>query len=294
MSRDAPPRRLSAAAGTIGAVLGLILVLTGVTGGIAAYRLWHVQQTLDRAAAAAATSEAQNGCWTFATSQIVNQVLKGGGLPVTGSNAVQVTQYTDAQNQPVSYGQLVTAGLSWSVPISVVRLQLPTSVPLSATVTQASQYVSAVAGGGSQCTAPSVAACQTVTTYQQSCQPVTTQQCKTQYQTVCGTSYQTQCGSSYSCTSQPSCGYHTTTVCQTEETYGLIAYINGRPWYGWHSTYVCNPVTQYSCTTQQVCGYHYSCWSVPVSNCHQQPVQTCQPVTTQQCTTVPVTTTQCG
>ena len=255
-----------------------------------------MQQPLDRAAAAAANSEAQNGCWTFATSEIVNQILKGGGLPVTGSNAVEVTQYTNPQNTPVSYGQLVTASLSWSVPISVVRLQLPTSVPLNATVTQASQYVptGGGTGGNSACTAPSVAGCQTVTTYQQSCQPVTTQHCSTQYQTICGTSYQSQCGWSYSCVSQPSCGYHTTTVCQTVENYGLIAYIDGRPWYGWHSAYVCNPVTQYSCTTQEVCGEHYSCWSVPVNACHQQPVQSCQPVTIQQCTTVPVTTTQCG
>lgn len=153
-------RRVPAAAGTVGAVLGLILILMGVTGGIAASRLWHVQQVLDRAAHAAAVSEAQNGCWTNTTSQIVSQILQGGGLPITGAHAVQVTQYTSPQETAVPYGQLVTAGLQWSVPISVVRIQLPTTVPLSSTVDQPSQYVALGAqnnGVNTACTTPTLA-----------------------------------------------------------------------------------------------------------------------------------------
>ncbi|MCY0885328.1 MAG: hypothetical protein OWV35_05515 [Firmicutes bacterium] len=135
------PRRVRAAASTVGTVLGLVLMLMGVTAGVAAYRLWHVQQTLDRAAGAAATSEAQNGCWTASTSTLVTQILEGAGLPVTGPHAVQVTQYATATGTPTPYGQLVTAGFAWAVPIAVVHLTLPTAVPLNALAAQPSQYV---------------------------------------------------------------------------------------------------------------------------------------------------------
>ncbi|SMC08174.1 hypothetical protein SAMN00768000_3713 [Sulfobacillus thermosulfidooxidans DSM 9293] len=155
-----PLPRLPAAAGTIGSVLGLILIFMGVTGGIAASRLWHVQQTLDAAAHAAAVSEAQNGCWTAQTSQIVSHILQGGGLPISGAHAVQVTQYSDPQGDTTPYGQVVTAKLQWAVPISVVRLQLPTSVTLSSNVDQPSQYVAFGSQNNttnSTCTTPDLA-----------------------------------------------------------------------------------------------------------------------------------------
>lgn len=244
------PVRVLAAAGTIGTVLGLVLVLMGVTGGIAGYRLWHVQQTLNRAASAAATSEAQNGCWTAQTSQIVAQVLQGGGLPISGANAVTVTQYSNPQGTTTPYGQMVTAQLHWAVPISVVRLQLPTTIPLSSAVVQPSQYV-ALGGNTAQsngaCTPPDLTvtaqavvaandAADTATTtaantptttctpttvevtktvpQSESCTPKTTRVCSPTTRAVCYPVSSEQCGDQtqeeYTCSPQESCHTETT------------------------------------------------------------------------------------
>lgn len=248
--------RVLAAADTIGTVLGLVLVLMGVTGGIAGYRLWHVQQTLNRAASAAATSEAQNGCWTAQTSQIVAQVLQGGGLPIAGANAVQVTQYSNPQGTTTPYGQMVTAQLHWAVPISVVRLQLPTTVPLSSAVVQPSQYV-ALGGNTAQsngaCTPPDLtvtaqavaaandAAAATTNTgadtpattctpttvevtktvpQSTSCTPKTSRVCSPTTRAVCYPVSTEQCGyqtqEEYTCSPQESCHTETTESCHKQ------------------------------------------------------------------------------
>lgn len=151
-------RRVTAAANTMGTILGLVLLFMAVTAGIAGYRLWHVQNTLDRAVAAAVQSEAQNGCWTASTTTAVTQILQGAGLPVSGSHAVQVTQYSTPSGTPVDYGQLVTAGLQWSVPIAVVDITLPTSVPVSAQTAATSQYVPPDGGASSNpgCVTPAL------------------------------------------------------------------------------------------------------------------------------------------
>ncbi|AUW92617.1 hypothetical protein BXT84_00510 [Sulfobacillus thermotolerans] len=301
--------RVLAAADTIGTVLGLVLVLMGVTGGIAGYRLWHVQQTLNRAASAAATSEAQNGCWTAQTSQIVAQVLQGGGLPISGANAVQVTHYSNPQGTTTPYGQMVTAQLHWAVPISVVRLQLPTTVPLSSAVVQPSQYV-ALGGNTAQsngaCTPPDLTVtAQTVAAANDDAAAATTNTAADTPTTTC----------------TPTTVEVTKTVPQSEsctpETHTECSPVSHETWVD--STYeACGDTTQYeytcrevnSCTPQSVCSTHYQTWcdlyndgaygsspSHPVTHCVSVPISTCSTETVcsthNVCGSSPVTTYSC-
>jgi hypothetical protein len=325
--------RVAAAAGTIGTVLGLVLILMGVTGGIAGYRLWHVQQTLDRAASAAATSEAQQGCWTAQTSQMVAQVLQGGGLPITGNDAVQVTQYSNPQGTTTPYGQMVTAQLHWAVPISVVRLQLPTTIPLSSAVVRPSQYVALganTAQSNSACATPDLtvpsatvatandaaSAAKTASTsstctpttievtktvpQSESCTPQTTQECSPTTQSVCQPVTSEHCGYStqeeYTCGPQESCHTETTESC-----------VSGSYWdsektcspylsaHGWEWTCTGGWVQRQTCTptTRNVCTTTNVCSWHPVSSYR------CYDTTTTQChaesvtSCHDVTTTQC-
>lgn len=319
-----PLPRIPAAAGTIGSVLGLVLIFMGVTGGIAASRLWHVQQTLDAAAHAAAVSEAQNGCWTAQTSQIVSKILQGGGLPISGAHAVQVTQYSDPQGDTTPYGQVVTAKLQWAVPISVVHLQLPTSVPLTSTVEQPSQYVafgSNTAQSNSQCTTPTLSTtasstpvCTPTTIYvtkdipaTTSCQPQTSSVCSPSTHETWVTSTTMQCGGQweYTCHPQTSCHTVTTESCTTQRVFN--PYLNCYPvwnqWIdgwgrqcngGWSTSQSCTPTTQDVCSTTNVCGdqYVYSCHPVTTGHWQTTTTESCHDVTTTHCTTVPAHTEQ--
>ncbi len=321
--------RVAAAAGTIGTVLGLVLILMGVTGGIAGYRLWHVQQTLDRAASAAATSEAQQGCWTAQTSQIVAQVLQGGGLPITGHDAVQVTQYSNAQETTTPYGQMVMATLRWAVPISVVRLQLPTTIPLNSAVARPSQYVALganTAQSNSACTTPDLtvsdatvatandaATTTTATTktsstctpttievtktipQSESCTPDTKTECSPVTHAVWVNSTHEQCGDTtqyeYTCHPVQHCTPVSSDVCTP---------IWGEQCGSWSGgTYTswgyCTTTHSESCTTKtsESCSTTNVCESSPVTtySCHPVTTGYWQTETTQSCRDV--TTTQC-
>ncbi|WP_053958138.1 hypothetical protein [Sulfobacillus thermosulfidooxidans] len=322
-----PLPRVPAAAGTIGSALGLVLILMGVTGGIAVSRLWHVQQTLDRAAHAAAVSEAQNGCWTAQTSQIVRQILQGGGLPVTGSHAVQVIRYTDTQDMTQPYGQLVTAKISWAVPISIVHLQLPTTVPLSSTVDQPSQYVAANSNTtqtNSQCTAPDLSTanasatptCTPTTIYvtqdipaKTSCQPQTSSVCSPSTHNVWVSSTSEQCGytthNEWTCHPQTSCHTVTTESCTTQRSFNpyLNCHAVWNPWIdgwgrqcegGWSYSTSCTPTTRDVCSTTSTCGWSpvssYSCHPVTSGHWVTETTESCHDVTTTHCTTIPAHT----
>jgi len=280
-------------------LIGVFTAFVVITGGVSAWQVGRTHAALAQAAVAAVQSEQQAGCWTSTATQAVYQTLKGAGInPAT-------VAVTAATAQSTSYGQTVTAGLATHVAVRILGAAL-WSVPVQAQTTGTSFWTPAIAGGTNPaCVSP--APCPTVTTVQQSCRPVTTEQCTTAIQTICGTTEQEQCGWSggwmYSCTNQPRCSWQSTEVCTTQEVYGVEfcwALGNGPQHcvYGDHPQQVCSPERHEVCTTTTQCGEHYqsyyACHTVPVQSCRQQPTQSCHPVTTTQCTDVPVTTNECG
>ena len=300
---------------TTGAVIALILLTFGLTGGVALLRLLHTNNILTQATTIALQSEEQNGCWTAATTQAVTNTLKAGGLT---PSATQVTQYT-ATTQ--SYGQPIHVGLRYPLQISVVTMPVMT-IPIQSAESGSSFYVPNVSGGtNAGCTSPTLGNCPQ-TTYQtqctpahQSCQPETIQQCTPVTTLVCGTTYQSRCGyipiSEYTCGYQPSCGWTIRNVCSTTEQYELL-WCLGTPsdpykycHYGWGPHTTCTPQSVYSCQQIYSCGWRttdsYTCSRVPVRTCSDQTTQSCYNVTTTHCTTipqscqqVPVTINTCG
>lgn len=288
------PGGLSSGTGAIG---GLILFVTALTGGIGAVQIARVHAALAQAAQAAAQSEQQSGCWTDATTQAVYQTLKGAGL---NPGTVAITADT---GQSTAYGGAVTAGLATKVGVSVLGTSLMT-VPIAAAANASSFWTPAGAGGSNPaCTTP--ATCPTVTTMVQHCTPghyitvdQAVQHCTPVTQTVCGPISSEQCGytttEEYTCTPQQSCGTHTW-WCPNAN----CNWING----GWE----CTPgyCSQYQCTTTEQCGEtpvsSYQCYTTTTNQCRTETAQSCQTVNqpTQewvppQCTTTPETTSACG
>ena len=298
------PRGIATGTGQILGLMAFTIILTGVIGGA---QLMRIQAALSHAAQVATASEAQQGCWTAATTQAVYQTLKSAGVnPAT----VQLTADTPATT---TYGGTVTTGLSTTAGVAVLGVT-PFHIPLSAAANGTSFYTPAAAGATNPaCVAP--ATCPSVTTMvphctpaHQSCQPVTTQQCTPVTQTVCGPVSSQQCGyttqEEYTCTPVQHCGPVTTNQCVTD---GYCAQWDSatNSCVQWGSFQVCNPTTTTVCTTTNQCGWHpvsvYSCHTVTTTECQPETTQSCHTVTTQQCTTVPQqcttvpeTTSACG
>ncbi|SMC08172.1 HTH-like domain-containing protein [Sulfobacillus thermosulfidooxidans DSM 9293] len=250
------------------------------------------------------------------------RLVQGGGLPISGAHAVQVTQYSDPQGETTPYGQVVTAQLHWAVPISVVHLQLPTSVPLTSTVEQPSQYVafgSNTAQSNSQCTTPTlslatastISTCSTATIYvtkdipaTTSCQPQTTAVCSPSTQKTWVTSSTEQCGyttqDEYTCHPVQRCTPVTSEVCTPiwGEQCGSWSGGTYTPWGYCITTHSdsCTTQTSESCSTTDVCGYSpvttYSCHPVTTGHWQTTTTESCHDVTTTACTTVPAHTEQ--
>nr|AEP14276.1 hypothetical protein [Sulfobacillus thermotolerans] len=281
------PRGLSTGVGMVG---GLILVTTGLTGGLAAAQLVRVHAVLAQAAHAAAQSEQQQGCWTESTTQVVYQTLKEAGV---NPGSVALTADTA---QSTLYGGRVTAGLTTKVGVSVLGAQW-LQIPVSAAANAPSFYTPTTAGGTNPaCITP--ATCPTVTTdhqqctpAHQSCQAATTEVCTPVSQQVCGPVTTTNCGDTtqeeYTCAPQQ--------FCQTNYWDCSDPGTASCPPADWVTT----------CTTQEECHDQpvtvYQCHDVTTNTCRTMTTESCHPITQEQCrtipeqcTTVPETVSACG
>lgn len=122
----------------IGNLGGLLLWAMLFTAGLGIVQVARYHATLTQAAQVALTSEAQNGCWTAATTQAVTATMQGTGLNPTTVQVQSATVHT------VAYGHAIQVGLATTVTLHWVGLTW--SLPLTVAVTGTSFYVPAAAG----------------------------------------------------------------------------------------------------------------------------------------------------
>lgn len=285
------PRGLSTGVGAVG---GLILFTTALTGGIAATQIVRVHAALAQAAQAAAQSEQQSGCWTQGTTSTVYHTLKGAGV-----NAGSVALTADTPNS-TTYGGSVTAGLTTKVPVSVLGAKLM-QIPVSAAANATSFYTPTTAGASNtSCITPATCPTKVVnktvpghytteTVYVNECTPTS--------QKVCGPVTTRQCGyhsqQEYTCTPVQSCGDVSRWSSTANCTYYDGNLVSCTPGY----------VTVYQCSTTNSCGWNsvsvYSCSNVTTTQCSTHTSQSCKEVPTSKQVwvpqyTVPTTVSACG
>ncbi len=128
----------------VGSVIFWAVLFTGSLGIIQVVRFDAI---LNAAVHTALASEAQNGCWTSATTQAVVSTMTGAGLNPSSVHVAGATTATTPYGHPVE--------VSLNTYANVGMLGLTFTVPLRASATGTSFYVPAAVGAvNPACSAP--------------------------------------------------------------------------------------------------------------------------------------------